>query len=672
MLKLTRSRLQRYGVAIITVLLALLLTWLLWPLQKLSIYPLFFAAVVVSSWYGGMEPGLVATVLSALACAYFFLLPHSLAVSLPGIIGLVQFVLVAVLINSLNAALRYAQRQAEINALKAQGNYDRLRKIQESLQQSEERYRLLIEGVTNYAIFMLGPNGHFVSWNIGAERILGYQEAEIIGQPFEHIFTPEAIERGQPEQVLRTAVAEGFSKENRWHIRKDGTHFWAQCVMTPLRDENGNLRGFSKIMQDITERKLAEEERNQLLLREQAARAQAEAANRSKDDFLAIVSHELRTPMTAILGWAGMLQTGMLDEDRVSDAIETIERNANSQMQLIEDLLDISRIVQGNLSLNFSSINLVEVIADAIEVVQPSADNKNIQLECVLDTPVELIRGDSDRLQQVVWNLLCNAIKFTPNGGRVEVRLSVVSDSEQQATDNYAQIQVSDTGKGISADFLPYVFERFHQADSTSTRSNKGLGLGLAIARHLVELHGGTIQAESAGIGQGATFTVMLPLLAIPSAKEAQTSNSNQMQVPMVGEDTTALENPPRLDGLQVLVVDDEADVREWISTVLTESGAQVIAVGSVGEALAALEQLRPDVLVSDIGMPDEDGYTFIRKVRELGSEMGGRIPAVALTGYAREEDYRQAKAAGFQLHIAKPIKAAELVAVVKSLAEMS
>jgi PAS domain S-box-containing protein len=386
MLRLTRSRLQRYGVAIITVLLALLLTWLLWPLQKLSIYPLFFAAVVVSSWYGGMEPGLVATVLSALACAYFFLLPHSLAVSLPGIIGLVQFVLVAVLINSLNAALRYAQRQAEINALKAQGNYDRLRKIQESLHQSEERYRLLIEGVTNYAIFMLGPNGHFVSWNIGAERILGYQEAEIIGQPFEHIFTPEAIERGQPEQVLRTAVAEGFSKENRWHIRKDGTHFWAQCVMTPLRDENGNLRGFSKIMQDITERKLAEEERNQLLLREQAARAQAEAANRSKDDFLAIVSHELRTPMTAILGWAGMLQTGMLDEDRVSDAIETIERNANSQMQLIEDLLDISRIVQGNLSLNFSSINLVEVIADAIEVVQPSADNKNIQLECVLDT----------------------------------------------------------------------------------------------------------------------------------------------------------------------------------------------------------------------------------------------------------------------------------------------
>ncbi|MEI2580845.1 hybrid sensor histidine kinase/response regulator [Scytonema sp. PRP1] len=672
MLKLTRSRLQRYGVAIITVLLALLLTRLLWPLQKLSIYPLFFAAVMVSSWYGGMEPGLVATVLSALACAYFFLLPHSLAVSLPGIIGLVQFVLVAGLSNSLNAALRYAQRQAEINALEAQGNYDRLRKIQESLHQSEERYRLLIEGVTNYAIFMLGPNGHFVSWNIGAERILGYQEAEIIGQPFEHIFTPEAIERGQPEQVLRTAVAEGFSKENRWHIRKDGTHFWAQCVLTPLRDENGNLRGFSKIMQDITERKLAEEERNQLLLREQAARAQAEAANRSKDDFLAIVSHELRTPMTAILGWAGMLQTGMLDEDRVSDAIETIERNANSQMQLIEDLLDISRIVQGNLSLNFSSINLVEVIADAIEVVQPSADNKNIQLECVLDTPVELIRGDSDRLQQVVWNLLCNAIKFTPNGGRVEVRLSVVSDSEQQATDNYAQIQVSDTGKGISADFLPYVFERFRQADSTSTRSNKGLGLGLAIARHLVELHGGIIQAESPGIGQGATFTVMLPLLAIPSAKEAQTSNSNQIQALTFGEDTAALENPPRLDGLQVLVVDDEGDVREWISTVLTESGAQVIAVGSVGEALAALEQLRPDVLVSDIGMPDEDGYTFIRKVRELGSEMGGGIPAVALTGYAREEDYRQAKAAGFQLHIAKPIKASELVAVVNNLAEMS
>ncbi len=702
MQRLTRSWLKRYGVAILTVLLALLLTRSLWLLHQLSAYPLFFAAVMVSSWYGGLESGLLATVLSALICAYFFLPPfYSLAVIGFNTIGLAQFVLVSLLISVLNQMLRSTQRRAEVNALEAQRNYDRLRQSQEQLHQSEQRYRLFVEGVKEYAIFMLDANGLFINWNIGAERILGYQETEIIGQHFQHIFTPEAIERGRPEQVLRTAVSEGFSKENRWHIRKDGTHFWAHCVIIPLRDKDGNLRGFSKIMQDLTERKQAEEEREELLLREQAARASAEAANRSKDDFLAIVSHELRTPMTAILGWVGMLQTGRLDDVRVRDALETIERNANLQMQLIEDLLDISRIVQGNLSLNFGRVDLVEVIAEAIEVVQPSADDKAIQLESVFDTSLEPIWGDSDRLQQVVLNLLSNAIKFTPNGGRVEVRLSLVTGHSsfvedgqpktnerqvlqlsrpeqrtasqgQMTKDKFAQIQVSDTGKGISPEFLPYVFERFRQADSTSTRSNKGLGLGLAIARHLVELHGGTIAAQSQGIGQGATFTVKLPFAAVPPSEDAQINNTNQLQPPTIGEDLAPLDNPPKLDGLRVLVVDDEADTRKWISTVLQECGAEVIAVGSTGEALAAFEQLRPDVLVSDISMPDEDGYALIRKIRELEPVTGRRIPAVALTGYARVEDYREAIAAGFQLHVAKPLRAAELIAVVASLGRMS
>ncbi|MCC5603893.1 PAS domain S-box protein [Nostoc favosum] len=531
----TRSQLQRYSIAFLTVFLALLLTLLLWQLHRLnSIYPLFLAAVMVSSWYGGFNPGLLATFLSAIVCAYFLLPPfYSLAVTGFSVIGLVQFVLVAVLISSLNSALRQARSQAQKNARTAQDNYECLRQIQDSLRQSEERYRLLIEGVTNYAIFMLDPNGNFTSWNIGAERILGYQEAEIIGQPFERIFSPEAIERGQPQQVLIKAVTEGFSKENRWHLRKDGKFFWAHCVITPLRDENGNLRGFSKIMQDITERKQAEEEKEQLLLREQAARAEAEAANRSKDDFLAIVSHELRTPMTAIIGWAGMLQTGALDEAKATLALETIERNANLQMQLIEDLLDISRIVRGELSLSIDLVDLVEVITAAIEVVQSLADAKDIQLESILDTSIEKIWGDSDRLQQVVLNLLTNAIKFTPNGGRVKVQLSFSPElnssrserAKRPATANRTQnglnaplpltalIEVSDTGQGISADFLPHVFERFRQADSTHTRSNKGLGLGLAIAHHIVELHGGTIQAQSEGIGQGATFTVKLSIL---------------------------------------------------------------------------------------------------------------------------------------------------------------
>jgi len=672
MLSLKRSQLQRYSVAVLAVVVALLLTQLLRPLLKPSLYPLFLAAVMVSSWYGGIGPGLVTTALAALACAYFFIPPlYSLAINGYDIIALLQFVLVALLISVLNAVLRSTQRRAQMNALAAQRNYERLRQTQEILSQSKERYRLLVEGATDYAIFMLDNNGNVISWNIGAERILGYQEAEIVGQPFSLIFTPEAIERGKPEQELRKAVAEGFAKENRWHVCKDGTPFWSHCVITPLQDEDGNLRGFSKIMQDITQRKQAEEERQQLLIREQTARAVAEAANRSKDEFLALLSHELRTPLTAILGWSGILHAGKLDEARAALAIETIERNAGLQMQLIEDLLDISRIVRGDFSLDFRFVDLVEVITAAIEVVQPAADAKGIQLQFVIDASVEQFWGDSDRLQQVVWNLLSNAVKFTPERGRVEVRLSVVSGSEPEAKDKYAQIQVSDTGKGISADFLPYVFDRFRQADSKSTRADQGLGLGLAIARHLVELHSGTIGVESPGIGQGATFTVKLPQKAAPS-EATLASDPDQVQPSRVRGDAVPLDNPLTLDGLRVLIVDDEADTREWVRTVLQECGAQAIAVGSVDEALEALEQLKPDVLVSDIGMPGEDGYALIRKVRELEPDIGERIPAVALTAYASVEDYKEALSAGFQLHVAKPVRAAELVAVVASLAELS
>jgi len=714
--------LKGYSVAVIAVAAAFLLTQLIWWLIQPHLYPLFLAAVMVSSWYGGMKPGLFAIALSAVLCAYFFVPPfYSLAVERDGIDGLLQFVLVALLITYLNTRLRSTQEIAKRNAREAQLNYEFLRQSQASLRQSEERYRILVEGVTEYAIFMLDPHGIFASWNVGSERILGYSEAEIIGQPFARIFTPDAIQQGLPTRVLEDAIAEGFSRENRWHIRKDGTYIWTHCIITVLRDENGNLRGFAKIMQDITQRKLAEEEREELLLREQAARAEAEAANRAKDDFLAVVSHELRTPMTAIVGWAGMLQTGMLDEGRAALAMETIERNATLQMQLIEDLLDISRIVRGDISLNFDRVDLAQVITAAIEVVEPTANEKAIALEFMRESAVgsrqsakrakgaegaegaegeishapltthhsPLVWGDSERLQQVVWNLLSNAIKFTPEGGRVEVRLTQESRDELGAeetrsnyqlpsrsvapasTTNYqlpitrfAQIQVTDTGIGIDRDFLPYVFDRFRQADSTSVRSNKGLGLGLAIARHLVELHGGTIRVDSPGRGQGTTFTIELPISErVSGAREAEEEN------PL---DPSPQPPAPSLLGLQVLVVDDEADARQWITIVLEESGAEVIAVGSVEEALEAIEQQRPDVLISDIGMPGEDGYALIRSIRELEPQMDATIPAVALTGYAREEDYTKALAEGFQLHVAKPIRAAELVAVVTSLAKMA
>lgn len=676
--------LKSYIVAFTAVAVAYLLTELIWWTIQPHLYPLFLAAVMVSSWYGGRGAGLFAITLSALLCAYFFIPPfYSLAVAQNSIDGLVQFVLVSLLISCLNTRLRSTQEVAERNAREAQRNYEDLRQSQENVRLSEERYRLLVEGVTDYAIFMLDPNGIFSSWNTGSERMLGYCEAEIIGQPFQRIFTPETIAEGLPTRVLQIAIAEGFSRENRWHIRKDGTHFWTHCIITALRDESGKLRGFAKIMQDITGRKLAEEEREQLLLREQAARAEAEAANRAKDDFLAVVSHELRTPMTAIIGWAGMLRSGILDENRITLAMETIERNANLQMQLIEDLLDISRIVRGDISLNLGSVDLAQVITSAIEVVQPAANEKAIDLNFGWELGVETeqaeeplcLWGDSERLQQVVLNLLSNAIKFTPNGGKVTARLSIVHSSvmansdrqltmnSQQSTTSFAQIEVSDTGIGISAEFLPYVFDRFRQADSTSVRAHKGLGLGLAIARHLIQLHGGTIKVDSPGRGQGTTFTVELPIWE----RASQADQDNPLAPSLQPLD-------PSLGGLRVLVVDDEADTRAWITVVLEETGAEVIALGSVAEALAAIEQqkLDIDILISDIGMPGEDGYALMRKIREMEPQIGGTIPAVALTGYAREEDYAEAIAAGFQLHVAKPIRAAQLIAVVATLAKMA
>lgn len=666
MRKITRTQLLRYSVSILTVALAMLFTQLLWWRLQPTLFPLFLAAVMVSSWYGGLGPGLLSTAISALLNAHFFLTPSGFfAISWWDLARLIQFVLVALLITLLNSALRSAQHRAEKNAALAESNYERLNQIQASLRQSEERHRLLVEGVVDYAIFMLDPKGQIVSWNIGAQRILGYRDVEILGQHYAVIFSPQAIQRGVPDRVLQGAAAAGVSRENRWHIRKDGTQLWAHCVITPLRDEDGRLRGFSKILQDVTHRKQIEAERQQLLIREQTARAEAEASNRLKDQFLAILSHELRTPLTAILGWAEMLSSGTLDEARSAVALETIERNANIQMQLIQDLLDTSRIIRGQLSLNFSSVNLADVIMAATEVVRPAAKAKGIKLETIVDGSVP-IWGDANRLQQVVWNLLANAVKFTPVGGEVQVRLNRVTGSHRQPGSHYAQIQASDTGEGISADFLPHIFEHFRQADDKSTRSTKGLGLGLAIARHLVELHGGTIAATSPGLGQGAVFTIQLPQQAI-SRVEPRASTSDLAQVSQFEEHPIG--SPATLAGLQVLVVEDEADARAWVSTVLQESGADVITADSVDQALTALTQVKPDVLVSDIAMPGEDGYELIRRIRQLEPAVGGRIPAVALTAYASAEDYQKALAAGFQLHIAKPIRAAELIAVIADLA---
>jgi signal transduction histidine kinase/ActR/RegA family two-component response regulator len=408
-------------------------------------------------------------------------------------------------------------------------------------------------------------------------------------------------------------------------------------------------------LRDITERKRAEEERAQLI-REQAARAEAEEANRLKDEFLATVSHELRSPLNSMLGWARLLHTGRLDRATIARAVETIERSAESQLQIIEDLLDVSRIVNDKLRLEIQPFDPASVIEAAAEAMRLAADAKAIGLRVTLDPQVGLVLGDPGRMQQVVWNLLSNAIKFTPARGQVEVRLERV--------DADALISVRDTGMGISPEFMPYVFERFRQADGSSTRKHGGLGLGLAIVRHLVEQHGGSIYAASEGEGKGATFFVRLPLMTERSA-------ANQVERLVPATENRDYDSDV-LRGVRVLIADDEVSSLEILATFLTQRGAEVTACASAAEAFEALKEWKPHVLVFDLAMPDEDGYALIRRVRTLSPDEGGKIPALALTAYARAADRIRAIAAGYQLHLAKPPDPAELEMVIATLAGRS
>jgi PAS domain S-box-containing protein len=382
---------------------------------------------------------------------------------------------------------------------------------------------------------------------------------------------------------------------------------------------------------------------------------EAQESNRLKDEFLATVSHELRTPLTSILGWAHMLRTGQFGDGDSAKALETIERNARAQGQLIDDLLDVSRIITGKLRIDVRPVDPNSFIESAIEAVRPAAEAKGVRVQRIMDTGVVSVSGDPVRLQQVIWNLLSNAIKFTPRGGRVQVRLERVN--------SHLEIAVSDSGVGIEPEFLPFVFDRFRQADQRTTRKHGGLGLGLAIARHLVEIHGGSVRAESPGAGQGSTFTVLLPVAPV-----YQSSGTEARVHPAARDTLPVYECPDRLDGLKVLVVDDEPDTRELLKIGLGQCGATVTAVGSAAEALKAITAEPPDLLISDIGMPEEDGYELIRQVRQMPAQNGGKVPAIALTAYARVEDRMQALRAGYQMHVPKPVELAELVAVAASL----
>jgi PAS domain S-box-containing protein len=514
---------------------------------------------------------------------------------------------------------------------------------------------LIVES-SDDAIISKDLTGVITSWNRGAEDLYGYSAAEAVGKPISIIIPPEREEE-MTEILERIKRGERIEHFETIRLTRNGERVDISLSVSPVRDSLGRIIGASKIARNITERKRGEEERDRLLEQEQQARAAAEEANRLKDEFLATISHELRTPLTAIVGWTHMLRRNQLDEKAAANALNTIERNARSQTQLIEDLLDVSRIITGKLRLDVRPFEPTSVIEAAIESLRPAAEAKAVRVQKVMDTGAGMISGDPNRLQQVVWNLLSNAIKFTPKGGRVQVRLERVN--------SHVEISVSDTGAGIKPEFLPFVFDRFRQADGTTTRAHGGLGLGLAIVRHLVEMHGGTVTADSPGENQGATFTVKLPLLTVHPKFVGE-----ERVHPRASDQPLPLDCPESLEGMKVLVVDDEADTRDLLKIVLGQCGAEVVTAGSSREALELLPQVKPDVLVSDIGMPGEDGYELIRKVRALPAESGGRTPAVALTAYARTEDRLRVLRSGYQMHVPKPVEMPELVTILANLAE--
>jgi PAS domain S-box-containing protein len=546
------------------------------------------------------------------------------------------------------------------------------RRAESDLRRSEERLRLLIESVRDYAIFVLDPTGHVATWNPGAQRLKGYRADEIIGQHFSRFYPEEDIRSGKCEWELEEATRIGSFEDEGWRLRKDGSRFWANVVITPIREVDGTLVGFAKVTRDLSERKRHEEERISLARAEEAkqvaeanqerarvladdlrsARDRAEEATRVKDEFLATVSHELRTPLNAILGWARLLETGSLPPEKTTRAVETIVRNAIAQNQIIDDLLDVSRIITGQLRLDVDYVDVNQIVSAALDVVRPAAEAKGLTVQWMLNPDAGVIKGDAGRLQQVLWNLLTNAVKFTPRGGRVHVML--------HRAESYVTVEVADTGKGIAPEFIHRVFDRFTQHESSNSRRTGGLGLGLAIVKHLTELHGGTVTVHSDGENTGSTFVVKLPVVPVRASRPEARASAGP------SDDMSC---PPELAGLKVLVVDDERDARELVQAVLQRAKAVVTLASSAADAFAKIRQQMPDVIVSDIGMPGQDGYVFISQLRALPREGGGRIPAVALTAYARADDRRKALLAGFQNHAAKPIEPQELMIVIANLA---
>lgn len=632
---------------------------------------------------------------------------------------------------------------------------------------TDDIYGKAIEDIRDYAIFMTDADGIVTNWNVGARHILGYTEKEIVGKDASKFFTPEDRAKDVPRKEMHTAATSGRAEDERWHMRRDGSRFWASGVVTPVRNGSGELIGFSKVMRDMTERNKLTEERDrffalsmdmlsivhlngrfqrinpafqevlgfseeellamsvfelvhpddrgmtereyknlttgeptrfmenrlrtkdgtykwvawsyfpvpedglafgvgrdttELRQMQEVVRLRAdelEHANRVKDEFLATMSHELRTPLTSILGWARLLGSNRLSDKEKERAVQVIQRNAEAQSKLIEDLLDVSRIITGKLRIEPQPVSFAALTESTINSLGPALDAKELQLEKTIDPAAGPILGDPSRLQQIVANLLSNAIKFTPSGGRIEVRL--------ERCDSHVRLEIRDTGVGIPPEHMPHIFERFRQVDSSNVRAHSGLGLGLAIVDYLVRQQAGTVWAESDGAGKGATFTVEFPLTSFEIIGSERLAEQFPDPARVLLKDADALVEPTLMHR-RILLVEDDADTQELLKTLLRRHGAEVTAVSSSAAALEEIARVKPDVIISDIGMTGENGYGFIRKVRALDPEAGGHIPAIAVTAYAGAADRRRALLAGFQMHLAKPVDPADLIAVILSL----
>src|ERR671937_799032 len=586
--RLRRTPFASYAVAVSCAVASVLARLALDPVFGMRLPLLtFFPAVALAAWLGGLRPGLVTTLLCALAGAYLWFPPtHSLRGKEPAdLVALALFIAIGVLLSTLNEAL--LRRRRQMDAL-----------LDHSLD----------------AVIIADREGRIITWNTRAEELFGWSRGEVLGKALAETVVPPSLQEAHLRGIARyLATGEGPVLNRLIELparRRDGTEIPVEIAITPVRLGSDII--FSAFLRDISERKRVEAERAALLSRAQTARSEAEAANRAKDEFLTVLSHELRTPLNAVYGWARMLREQHLDEAASARALEAIDRNANAQVQLIDDLLDVSRVITGKMRLDVRPVDLPAVIDAALDAVRPAAAAKEIRLQSVLDPRAGPMTGDPNRLQQVVWNLLTNAVEFTSKGGRVQVHL--------QRVNSHVEIVVSDTGRGIAPDVLPFVFDRFRQGDNSTTRAHSGLGLGLALVKHLVELHGGSVSAHSGGADRGAAFVVTLPLAPGDAADRGPGHPARPAR--------PAATAGARLDGVRVLVVDDDREALDLAAAVLTGAGAVVRGATSAGEGHAALTTWRPDVLVSDIAMPGEDGYTLIRRVRALDAAEGGRTPA--------------------------------------------